>query len=272
MKQLIPISNSLMPLWQKDFDWMQQGVRESFAAILKTLGLGRDCYIISGCEIADNGSRISMLPGWAFWNGEIFPVRAMPSTPHSSGTVKIKLTHQTGYSAEGVKSVTVNNVVSATNTYQEDFLVPSIASANDSYYLAVEEGFWDLATRLVKRSEPADSGVVSSSIDGASWRRVGGTVQIFGTLFNDALGGFHGEVASGFPRPSADLRFPCSTLAEGDYMVLTTAGKLFAYSKANRLYLDHVSYLTTPVTATNDNDGHYSTIANINPGGGGAQS
>ena len=142
MKKLKTYPSTLMPIWQKDLDFLQDGIKESFAACLASLGLGKDCFVIYGCTIIDNGVNISMLPGWAYWNGEILPVRALNATPHAAGTVKIKLTRIEAYNRDGVKSITAgDNSVTNRDTYREDYLQPSLAGEFDSYDLAISEGF-----------------------------------------------------------------------------------------------------------------------------------
>ena len=202
-----------------------------------------------------------MLPGWAYWNGEILPVRALNATPHAAGTVKIKLTRIEAYNRDGVKSITAgDNSVTNRDTYREDYLQPSLAGEFDSYDLAISEGFYDLATRIINSAKMADSGVVPVT-DSASYRRIGGVTQLLGVMLNDAGSGFNGEVLSGLPRPSSNIRFPVLGGEASDHIVVTTAGKLFAYTKCAHLYLDHVSYLTSPITGTG-HDGHYSTSTN----------
>jgi hypothetical protein len=224
MNKIKTYENSLVPIWQKDIDFMQDGIREALAALCTSLGLGRDHYIISGCAISDNGQNIMMQSGWAYWNGDILPVRALPTTAHASGSPKIKLTRVTAYDAEGVKTITTGNIVTNSDTYQCDYLQPSLVATGETYDLAIEEGFWDMATRIMNRSMLVDSGVTEISGSGVNYRRIGGTVQLLGTLFNDALTGFSGQVLSGLPRPASDLRLPTMPEATGSYMMLTTAG------------------------------------------------
>lgn len=274
MKKLLSIRHSLLPIWQKDMDFLQQGMAESFASFLKSFGFGRERYIISGCNITDDGRRISMLPGWAFWSGEILPVRSLPVTDHDSGSVKIKLTRQTAYNPEGVKTVTAGNITSNVNTYQDDYLNPEIIEESittQSYDLAIEEGFWDVATRIKHHAQSLDTGIrpLSSQYGDVSYRRIGGVVQVFGSLFADASGGFGAEIVSGLPRPSTELKFPCVSSIGGlpadGYMLLTPAGKLYALTKAARISISHILYLTSPAWGSNAGDGHFSTIMNSNP-------
>lgn len=276
MKKLLSIKHSLLPIWQKDMDFLQQGIAESFASVLRSFGFGRERYIISGCDITDDGRRISMSPGWAFWAGEILPVRPLPLTNHESGTVKIKLVRQTAYNPEGVKTVTSGNISSNVNTYQDDYIEPELVEdlTTASYDLAIEEGFWDVAARIKHHSKILDSGFrqAFSQYGDVSYRRIGGTVQIFGTLLADATGGFIDEVVSGLPRPSVELRFPVISYTGGwaadGYMSLTTQGKLYAFTKTTHISLSHIVYLTTPAEGNNAGDGHSSTL--VNPNGGSA--
>lgn len=277
MKKLLSIEHSLLPIWQKDMDFLQKGITESFASFLKAFGFGLKRYIISGCNITDDGQRISMSPGWAYWEGEILPVRPLAVTGHDSGGVKIKLTRQTAYDPDGVKTVTAGSLVSNVNTYQDDYLEPEIIEESltvQSYDLAIEEGFWDVATRIKHHAQILDTGnrPLISQYGDVSYRRIGGVVQIFGTLLADTTGGFVNEVVSGLPRPSTELKFPCVSsvggVAADGYMSLTPTGKLYAFTKTARISLSHIVYLTTPATGGNVGDGHFSTTMSPNPGGG----
>lgn len=271
MKKLLSIRNSLLPIWQKDMDFLQQGVAESFASFLQSFGFGKERYIISGCGITDTGRRISMQPGWAFWEGEILPVRSLPVTDHDSGSVKIKLTRQTGYNPDGVKTVTAGNIVSNVNTYQDDYLNPEVIEESlttQSYDLAIEEGFWDIATRIKHHAQILDTGIrpLSSQYGDVSYRRIGGVVQLFGSLFADATGGFVNEIVAGLPRPSVELLFPCVSSVGGNAldgnMLLTPSGKLYTSTKGTRISISHIVYLSTPGFGSNAGDGHFSTTQN----------
>lgn len=270
MKKLNFTVGSMAPLWQKDLDFMQNGVAEAFAAVLRGLELGADNYLVCGCSITVNAttSKVSMTSGWCFFEGELLPVKALPVTSFTGAKPYIKLSRVTAYNAEGDRLVLLAGQTGSVQMWQDCYLEPSLANDNDNYTLALTEGAWTLAERISEMSRPTDTGLVSADLTfgtgSIGYRRVGGTVQLFGSVMNDATGSpLSGQIASGLPRPTASMRI---TLSDG-YMVLGTDGTLTAYNtKLTRVYFDNIMYLTTP--SYNTSDGHHSTISNNNNQGG----
>lgn len=262
MKKPRSLSNARIPFWYQDIDYLVQGVEDVFNGLLQPFRSRTDDFIISGCEIDDTGSVVTMSGGMAYYEGEILPVVPF-SIRHTNANILIKFDRVEGYDHAGDRPVYVGVRPQTHNAYKNDYLQPSLAGNTDTYRLAVRPGFWNLAERIRRSSLAADSGVVATQYPELSYRRVGAVVQLMGSMFNDALGGFNGEIAAGLPRPSAAMRFaiPGIPLAK-EYLMLTTSGRLMAYTGQNRLYFDGITYLTTPVYDTND--GHSSTIANNN--------
>lgn len=271
MKKLDFTAGSIAPLWQKDLDFMQNGVAEAFAALLRGLELGADNYLVCGCSITVNTStsKVSMTAGWCFYDGELLPVKAMPATSFTGSKPKIKLSKTIAYNPEGDRIVSLEGQTGAAQMWKDCYLEPSVAGNNDKYTLALSEGAWTLAERISEMSRTTDTGIVPANITfgigSISYRRVGGTVQLLGSVVNDATGAaVSGKIASGLPRPAAAIRVP---LSDNGYMLLETDGTLTAYNtKLTRVYFDGIMYLTTPEFS--NSDGHHSAISNSQQGGG----
>ncbi len=272
MKQLNFIPGSMTPLWAKDLKFMQDGTIEAFQAVLKGLELGAENYLVCGCSITANYNthKISMTSGWCFFQGELLPVKALPVTGFNGGSPRVKLTKVPANNPDGDRQITLAGQNGTAQIWQDCYLEPSvIVGENNNVTLALSEGAWTLAERISRMAMITDTGIVQVdevNFNGSiSYRKVCGTVQLFGSVMNDASGmSVSGQIAAGLPRPTASLRFP---LSDG-YMILGTDGKLTAYNtKLSKVYLDNIVYLTTPTFG--GNDGHYSTV-NQNSTGGGA--
>lgn len=267
MKKLnLPNQPALTPFWTDDLKYLQEGVAEALCATLKGLGLDNDDFVISGCKITTNGSKISMTAGWMYFNGEILPVRALPATSYS-GTPKIKFTKQTNYNPAGDRQVSTSGQTGTSQIYEDDYLEPSLVSGSETYRLAIGKGAWNLAERILNHAKAVDSGVVNADDSSeVRYRMVGGVVQLYGSVFNDALGGFHGVVATGLPKPAVDVTLYFDPSYASEYIHIGTNGKLSIFTKSNRVYLNHVMYLATPVY--NTDDGHYSNTQQQQQQGG----
>lgn len=262
MKRLSFTEGSLTPIWTKDFLYMQDGFAEAVDAVVAALALGRRDFVISGCKVLHNGSTVSMGAGWCYYDGEVLPVRALRATAYSGGSPRVKLTRTPYSDPEGVREITLEGATGSSPVWRDDYLAPSLVSALDTYRLAVGPGAWDLGERIANSCRVGDTGVLEATLVTAGlgevrYRRVGGTVQVFGELFNDAMSGFNGAVAQGLPRPAVGLYLPMNPADGAGSIQVSTNGTLSVLTKANRVHLDHVAYVATPVFAAND--GHYTT-------------
>lgn len=263
MKNLNIPQNSRMPFWWRDLEYMTDSFSEVFGAILKGLSLDKKDFVVSGCAVTTTGSKISMTGGWCYYDGEILPVLPMSPTSYT-GNPKIKFTEVTRYNPEGDRVVTLSGTTGEYQVYKDDCLVPSLVSGGESYRLAIGPGAWNLGERIANSARQVDSGTVEATAVGPGvgsvrYRQVGGVVQLSGDLFNDALGGFNGAVAQGLPRPSVGLVFPINTgtgYGSGSIQIATD-GTLSISTQLNRVYLDHIVYVASPVTLSDDK--HYST-------------
>lgn len=258
MKKLnFPNQSALTPFWTNDLKYLQEGVAEALCAMLKGLGLDNDDFVISGCKITTNGSKVSMTAGWVYFNGEILPARALQATSYS-GTPKIKFTKQTNYNPAGDRQVSTSGQTGTSQIYKDDYLEPSLVSGADTYRLAIGKGAWNLAERILNHAKTVDTGVLNAGNSSeVRYRMIGGAVQLYGSLFNDAQGGFHGVVATGLPKPAVGVTIHFEPTNGSEYIHIGTDGSLSVYTKGNRVYLDHVTYLATPTY--NTGDGHYTT-------------
>ena len=266
MKKLnLPTLPALTPICTNDLKFLQNGITEAFDCILKALGLENDDFVISGCKITDSGSKLSMSPGWCYYDGEIFPVRALQPTSYSGSTPKIKFTKVINYDPTGDRDVVLSGVTGSAQVYQDNYLQPSLVTSQEQYRLAISKGAWDLGERIVNMGKPVDSGVISPNDvfgSGIRYRMIGGIVQIYGMLKQDAVGaGWQTVVATGLPRPAVTVHLPNNY----GYIEVRSDGSLFVRSKEDNVYLNHVVYLATPVY--NTADGHYSNINQSQQGG-----
>lgn len=264
MKKLNITQNSRMPFWWRDLEFITDSSSEVFEAVLEGLSLGTKDFIISGCAVTVTNSKVSMTGGWCYYGGEILPVMPMPPTSYT-GNPKIKFTKVTRYDHEGDRTITLSGSTGTSQIYKDDCLSPSLVSAGDSYRLAIGPGAWNLGERITNAAKQVDSGtveatVITAGLGSVRYRQVGGVVQLFGELFNDAQGGFAGAVAQGLPRPAVGLVFPLNSGAgDGSGSIqIAIDGTMSISTQSNRVHLCHVVYIATPAVDTDDK--HYSTI------------
>ncbi len=271
MKKLNIYPNSRMPLWWRDLEYMSDGFSEVFEAVLKGLSLDKTDFVISGCEITKTATKVSMSAGWCYYDGEILPVMSMLPTSYR-GIPKIKFTKTTNHNDAGDRIITLSGTTSTAHVHSDDYLTPSLVSGDEDYHLAIGPGAWNLGERIVNATKMVDSGMIEATVINAGlgsvrYRQVGGVVQLFGELFNDAQSGFNGAVVQGLPQPAAGLVFPLNSGA-GDSsgsIQIATDGTMSISTQSNRVHLGHVVYLATPVSDIDDK--HYSTIQSEQQGG-----
>lgn len=264
MKKLSITQNSRMPFWWRDLEYMMESSSEVFESILKGLSLGTKDFIISGCAVTATSSKVSMTGGWCYYGGEILPVLPMSATSYT-GNPKIKLTKETRYDHDGDRIITLSGSTGVSQVYKDDCLSPSLVSVSDSYRLAIGPGAWNLGERITNAAKQVDSDtveatVITAGLGSVRYRQVGGVVQLFGDLFNDAQGGFNGAVAQGLPRPAVGLVFPLNGGAgDGSGSIqIAIDGTMSISTQSNKVHLGHVVYIATP--AVDNDDKHYSTI------------
>lgn len=77
MKRLITYNdNSYMPLWQTDLKFVQDNMIQVLTQLAKTFAFEREMFIVSGCELTDEGSDYSVTEGLVMINGELLYVPA----------------------------------------------------------------------------------------------------------------------------------------------------------------------------------------------------
>lgn len=265
MRKLVFKEDSLMPFWLKDLEYLQSGCEEAMVAIVQGLSLGTKNFVISGCKITDNGSKISMTSGWVYFEGEILPVTELQSTSYTGSSPKIKFTKSVRHDPSGDREVSSSGMTGMFQCYEDNYLTPSIVSERETYTLAISQGAWDLAERIANSSKITDNiGTLRLSAYSGSlqYRKIGGVVQLMGYVWNDAVGGgVNGQVATGLPRPAMELVMETDT----GNINISSSGVLSITSSNDRVYLNHIVYLSSPTFDVND--GHYSTNNNANTGG-----
>ena len=262
MKELNLIEGSLAPLWQTDLEFVQNGAKEAVTALLNGLKLGRDDYLVAGCDITVNTStnKVSMTAGWCWFGGELLPVRALASASFAAGTTpKIKLTKVVAYDSGGDRSYTAASQTGTVRMWRDSYLAPSVAGNHDEYTLALSEGAWKLAERINRKSRPYDTGLLTATvgqvgIGSVRYRQAGNVVQLYVDVRVEVSGqGLSGRIASGLPSPAADTYIPVSN----GYLTLSVGGILTAATTGG-VHDDGITYLAT--AAADNNDGHHSTI------------
>lgn len=240
MKTFKVYDDGRMPLWQSDFKWLQDSYKEMIVGLAKALGIEQQYYIITGCDVKVEGTRINVSDGLVYWNGDIIRVEGAELSSASSDP-KIMLTKQTRYDLRGNKTfITLDGVNEVKQTYEEDVLVPSIPNGN----IGMTGGFWfqKNAWKLVDR-------IRSSIFDEGAWqptdvvaqqiyyKRVGSLVYLRGVIKQDAVGssipsGVYGKVpvpSDGIPQRLTD---DITINANGDVMVQTNKSQIIFDSKS----------------------------------------
>lgn len=271
MKKLNITQGSRMPFWMRDLEYITAASSEVFAAILEGLSLDARDFVISGCKITETGSKVSMTGGWCYYDGEVLPVLSLPPTTYSGANPKIKFTKVTRYDHTGDRIIELEGVSGMSQIYSDDCLQPSLASGADVYRLAIGRGAWNLGERVANAARQVDSGVVEAELAFGGtglvrYRQAGGVVQLYGSLFNDSLTGFSGVVARGLPQPAVGIMFPLGAGGGSGSIQIGIDGTLSISTQSNRVYLDHVVYVATPVTLSDDR--HYSTLQSDQQQGG----
>ncbi len=280
MKRLKTFEGSLMPLWQKDFDFMQDGVKEALGIICQQLGLGRDNFIISGCAITETNTTLAMASGWAWFDGEVLPVRAMEATAKQNGISYVKLTRVTSYNQGGTRDVTTSGTSATQDAWQDDYLQPSPCTQADvlattTPALAVRSGFWTLADRLQKAYTSEDSGIGQlalnnngnrGAITSAIYRKIGASAMIVVNLDADFPPNIEGPgysdyTLTGAPTPAIGFEVQ----QENVTATLSSQGTLTLrlYESTNKASCVMLSYVSPSATS---GDGHL--VAAQGQGGG----
>ena len=197
-----------MPLWTKDFDFLQDSYKEVLIALIKDFGLGKSNFIISGCKITHSGSLLDMEAGWAYFCGEILPVHALHTTTNLADPI-IYFTKIDYINPEGLRNyVMSDNSTVARNTYSDPYLNPQVADNQSTYYLGIKEGFCTLAERLRKGISLMESEWTAASSAGYNiyYKQVGKMVFLKGYAYSQvSLNAVY--VADQLPRPAVSGEF-----------------------------------------------------------------
>ena len=257
MKKLKFTEGSLSPFWTKDLEYLQDSFEEVVKGIVRGLSLEDKNIIISGCKITDTGGRISMTPGWCYYEGEILRVEELSPTYHSYNNPTVLLNRSILTDGKGKRQIIQNGDVFESYVYEEARLLPRLIEKGDyvlsGVELAIAKGAWDLGERLMYSSKMQDSGLQRVAVSGYNgevcYRQIGGAVQLHVDIRSDyTQGGPDGVVANGLPRPSKEIVI-------GDLRI-STIGELIVSNLPYSVKMDNIMYLSTPTYPTDD--GHYS--------------
>lgn len=249
MKRLKTYKNGRMPLWQKDFDWLQDSYTEIISGIVAALELQDEYFIIDGCKITtelnDTGrSQIKVDSGLIYYNGEILRLQAGSfDNPDPGKDTTIYVEVNTVYDPAGDKQYIMSEGVSDTDikrTYEERVLIARVMEPNISYpkVFWFKPGAWTLAQRIKKHiCDESKWNTTDTNINALFYKQIGKIVYLRGRVFNDAMGG-HDGVYGKVPKPEGGhaLQLTSEVKVNGNGDLVITSGN-------PRVYVDGLSYV-----------------------------
>lgn len=212
MKRLNINSIGRMPLLQKDLEFMTEDITKFIKDIAYELGMKEKYFVITGCRFTIKGDSLSMTPGWAYYNGEILPVKGLDNVNVSSidGEKYVRLVKVNYYNPEGARKFRKMDDTEeiVTDVWCDDYLNPVVGGNYLINDFVIRQDPWTLKD-YVRKGLNDDSGWNVNDI--VSWRKVGNVVFLTGSYFDDALVGYDEFVLAKVPSPSHECVFPGST-------------------------------------------------------------
>ena len=254
MKKLEFEKGAITPFWTKDLEYMQKGFEEVIKVIIEGFSLRKIPFIISGCNITTDINKVSMTSGWAYYGGEVLPVKELRETEFSGRTPVIYFTKNTEYDTEGLRTVSKEDLSYPRNTYKMDYLNPSTVmppTFNELTGFSLNQSTLNLATIITNRNKIADTRLVTASVVSSvesdlKYRQIGGVVQFYGSVSAER---FNGEIAHNMPKPIVDI-----TLNINNILVeITTEGKMKVANLNGTIDLSGITYLSDPIFYLTDN-------------------
>lgn len=267
MKKLNINSIGRMPLMQKDLEWMTQDLTSVLQDVIHEIGLDTNYFIITGCQISIEGDSLSMTPGWAYYDGEILPVRGLENVDVSSilGDKYVKLVRTEYDNPDGARrfrKADETDVV-VDDVWQDDYLNPVVTGTSAVSGFFIRQNPWTLADRLRKGIND-DSGWIQSGV--VSYRKVGNMVFLNGTYFDDAVG-YEDHTLAMVPSPSVECVFPCVGSGVTSVRISRSGNLLVSGSVGARYSFSHIVYVCDSKYARQDSN----TYSTFEGGGGGAE-
>lgn len=249
MKKLEFEKGAITPFWLKDLEYMQKGFEEVIKVIIEGLSLKKTNFIISGCKITYTKNKVSMTSGWAYYNGEILPVKALVETDYSSGRYPtIYFVKRTEYDESGSRIILKENESVTANIYKIDYLSSSAttpASFNTNTGFSITPETLDLEAIITNRNKIADTRLVEASVDSSvtstlKYRQIGGVVQFYGSIYSDR---YSGDIVSYLPKPIADITLNINNVL----VAIKTDGKMKVTNLNGTIDLSGITYLSDPI-------------------------
>lgn len=260
MKKLKFEKGTIAPFWLQDLEYMQEGIEEALKGIVEGLLLTSSSCIISGCKVTQDNSKISMTSGWAYHQGEILPVKALPETEYSASQV-INLKIKTEYDNTGSRIILKENENFRANPYEINCLEPVLSTENG---FIVRAGTLNLMEEIIQKCsvKEEDSGWITpfftkdflavGDISSIKCRTKGNMTQIFGEIktpagnlynFQDAIEIFD------VPSPLQDIRMLRHTCYNKDEIIIDIIKKdrkmiILNMRPDDLLYLDGIMYFS----------------------------
>lgn len=260
MKKLKFEKGTIAPFWLQDLEYMHEGIEEVIKGIVEGLLLTSSSCIISGCKVTQDNSKISMTSGWAYYQGEILPVKALDETEYSASQV-INLKRKTEYDNTGLRIILKENKNFETNPYEINFLEPSLSTENS---FVVKAGTLNLVEKIIQKCsvKEEDSGWITplftkdflevGKISSIKCRTKGNMTQIFGNIETPAanLYDFQNPIEiADVPSPLQDIRMLRHTCYNKDEVIIDIIKKdrkmiIQNMRPDDLLYLDGIMYFS----------------------------
>lgn len=221
MKKLNINNTGRMPLWQKDLEFIQEGLTEPLEALVGELGMAKDYFIITGCTpYKPDNNHIAMGRGWFYYGGRILPVRQLPPTSVASFTnPMVRLVPVTYANPAGARSFIRADQTSETVTdvWRDDYLQPSVVERTEEFTSGVRLGVgaWTLRDIIANRNADAESAWMQSRSGQLQFKRIGRMVVLKGTVPKNN----NGSADEGFPSPLGGLAMLVAATKPGELSV-----------------------------------------------------
>lgn len=262
MKKLNINDAGRMPLWQKDLEFIQEGLTEPLEALVGELGMAKDYFIITGCTpYKPDNNHIAMGRGWFYYGGRILPVRQLPPTSVASFTnPMVRLVPVTYANPAGARSFIRADQTSETVTdvWRDDYLQPSVVERSMGFSGGVRLGVgaWTLRDIIANSNEsPWHQG----SDGNMEYKRIGQMVVVRGYAPNVTT---FSPYDKGFPAPLAGTVTLHVPYLKG-HLTITINGNGEMYCRASdgqgelilidMTYVAETPYRATDINTINDN-------------------
>ena len=228
MKKLKTNNAGRMPLWQDDLNFIQQAYTEPIEALVNEIGMLRDYFIITGCNVRsiDGGHTLLMTDGWFYWCGQILPVRALPKTDVSNfHDPMVRLTLVSYTNPDGARNFVHADLTteSVSDVWQDDYLTPTVVERSDTFNSGVRicEESWSLKDILKHYAGLCESGWCETSNQFVLYKMVGKFVTTAGTIIT------MGERVTGLPQPEVFPIYVWRNTSDADhYLLINQNGEL----------------------------------------------